>query len=172
MITTTTALDPTLVNLILTGLLERETPLDALAADVGMDLDELLQFLEHPDMQAKVQRLQRVLDQRTALLTAAAESTAIGALTALMEQARNDQTAREQLRAEQHAAKPEDTAHAARIENGLTELDRRFKKLTEAARSARATLAHSRTVRRTTPRGEAGHPATFSRAAPAPSPAA
>lgn len=148
MITTTTALDPTLVNLILTGLLERETPLDTLATDVGMDLDELLQFLENPEMQAKVQRLQRVLDQRAALLTAAAESTAIGALTALMEQARNDQTARDQLLAEQHATKPEDTAHAARIESQLAELDRRFKKLTEAARSARATLSHASTLRR------------------------
>ncbi len=147
MITTTPAIDPTLVNLILSGLLERDKPLDALATEVGMEFDDLLDLLETPEMQAKVQRLQRVLDQRAALLNAAAESTAIGALTALIEQTHTDQTQREQLLAEQRDAKPEDTAHAARIEKQLANLDLRFKKLTEAARSARATLSHARSHR-------------------------
>ena len=145
MITTTPTLDPTLVNLILAGLLEREKPLDALAAEVGMEFDDLLDLLETPEMQAKVQRLQRVLDQRAALLTAAAESTAIGALTTLMEQARSDQTQREQLLAEQREAQPDD---AAKADARLSELDHRFRKLTETARSARATLSHARVSRR------------------------
>jgi len=148
MITTTPAIDPTLVNLILAGLIDREKPLDALAADVGMDLDELLDLLENPDLQAKIQRLQRVLDQRAALLNAAAEATAIGALSALMEQARTDQAQRDRLLAQRNTEQPDDPEHAQRIDDQLAELDRRFKKLTEAARSARATLSHARTSRR------------------------
>jgi len=121
------------------------TTTPAVARAAGMTVDALLELLETPEMAAKLERLQRIVDMRAKLLATTAETAALGALTAHMAETRTGEAERTQvanaLKAA-HARKDEPSIQRAQL--AIAELDARSKKLTESARSARATLTHAR----------------------------
>jgi hypothetical protein len=149
MITTTPAIDPDTVNAILSALITPETTLNHLAESLGLEFDELLELIESPEMTAKIERLQRVLDQRVRLLTSAGEQEALGALSASIEHTRTSQKQREQLvQDQQNALEAEDEDAFALATEAIEAIDARSKEFNDAARSARSILAHSRAQRR------------------------
>jgi hypothetical protein len=149
MITTTPAIDPQTVETVLVALLDPEATLPAVARASGMTVDALLELLETPEMQAKLERLQRVLDQRARLLAISAETAALGALSAQMSEIRQTEAEHTRLTSAREAAlASDDPAAAKRAEDSLAQLEARFRKRTETARSARATLTHARSRER------------------------
>lgn len=141
--------DPTVINPILEALIDREASYPAIARAVGLTLDELFELLENPNMQAKIQRMQRLLDQRAALLTAANEAEALGALGASIESARGDEAKRADLVVEhRRAVRAGSTDLIAMLDDSLGELEGRFKRRTELTRTARAILVQARAARR------------------------
>ncbi|MFG0292306.1 MAG: hypothetical protein ACF8MJ_04050, partial [Phycisphaerales bacterium JB050] len=96
---------PETVNAILEALIDPDATYRAIAKVVGMTLDELFELLETPEMQAKIQRMQRLLDQRAALLTAANEAEAMGTLAYTVQTIRADEKHRAELFVERTKAR-------------------------------------------------------------------
>ncbi len=144
-----TTINPDTVNDILEALLDREASYPAIARAVGITLDELFELLENPEMQAKIQRMQRLLDQRAALLLAANEAAAVGALGAAIESAREDEAMRADLViAHRRAVRDGSDEMIAMLDNSLAQLDGRHRRRTETARTARSILVQARAARR------------------------
>jgi len=147
------------VNAVLEALLDRDATYRGIARSVGMTLDELFELLETPEMQAKILRMQRLLDQRAALLTAAHEAEAMGTLAYTVQTIRADEKHRAELFIERTKARLAGQESSVReCDSVLRDLDTRFKRLAEAARSARATLLQARASRART-RSRSQHPA-------------
>ena len=141
---------PETVNAVLEALLDREASYPAIARSVGMTLDELFEFLENPDMQAKIQRMQRLLNQRAALLTAANEAAAVGALGAAIDAAREDEAKRANLVIERRRAIQNEVGPdlIAMLDDSLAHLDGRHRRRVETMRTARSILTQARAARR------------------------
>jgi len=149
-----TKINPDTVNAVLEALIDREASYPAIARAVGLTLDELFELLENPDMQAKIQRMQRLLDQRAALLTAANEAEALGALGASIEASRADEAKRADLVIEQRrAVRAGSTELVAMLDDSLAQLEGRHRRRTETMRTARAILTQARAARRVGPKG-------------------
>jgi hypothetical protein len=139
---------PETVNAILEALLDRDATYRGIARAAGMTIDDLFELLETPEMQAKIQRMQRLLDQRAALLTAANEAEAMGTLAYTVQTIRSDEKHRAELFIERTKARMAGEEVTVReCESVARDLDARFKRLAEAARSARATLLQARASR-------------------------
>ncbi|MFI4854448.1 MAG: hypothetical protein ACIAQF_05645 [Phycisphaerales bacterium JB065] len=139
---------PETVNAILEALIDPDATYRAIAKVVGMTLDELFELLETPEMQAKIQRMQRLLDQRAALLTAANEAEAMGTLAYTVQTIRADEKHRAELFVERTKARMAgEDATVREYDSVIRDLDARFRRLAEAARSARATLLQARAAR-------------------------
>ncbi len=152
MITTTPALDPRTVETVLVAILDPEATLPAVARAAGMSVDALLELLESPEMKPKLERLQRVTDMRAKLLATTAETAALGALSAHMVEIHESEAERTKLASARKAALAnKDRAAIERADSALAELDARFRKRTEAAKSARATLTHARSRAKSQP---------------------
>ncbi|MFG0293821.1 MAG: hypothetical protein ACF8MJ_11820 [Phycisphaerales bacterium JB050] len=129
---------PETVNAVLEALLDREASYPAIARSVGMTLDELFEFLENPDMQAKIQRMQRLLNQRAALLTAANEA-------AREDEAKRANLVIERRRAIQNEVGPE---LIAMLDDSIAHLDGRHRRRVETMRTARSILTQARAASR------------------------
>ena len=141
----TPAISPNTLNTILHALLDPDQTLADIARTVGLHLDKLMLLLDSPDMQEKIERTQRLLDQRARLLASSTEAAAAGALTTLIEEVRATQADRAQLtRARSDAMLAGKAAELQYADLGIKHLDDRFRQLAEAARSARALLTQSR----------------------------
>jgi hypothetical protein len=141
----TPAVSPNKLDTILHALLDPDQSYADIARTVGVPLNRLMLILDTPEVQEQIQRMQRLLDQRARLLVSSNEAAASGALTALIEEVRTSKASRDELTGALCEAKlGAKTAEAEYAEIGLKHLDDRFKKLTEAARCARALLAQSR----------------------------
>jgi len=141
----TPAVTPNKLDSILHALLDPDLSYADVAKTVGVPLNRLLLILDAPEVQEHIQRMQRLLDQRARLLASSSEAAATGALTALIEEVRTTRESRAELtKALCEAKLSGTTAGIEYAEIGLKHVDDRFRKLTEAARCARALLAQSR----------------------------
>lgn len=141
----TPAVSPNKLDSILHALLDPDLSYADVAKTVGVPLNRLMLILDTPEVQEHIQRMQRLLDQRARLLASSSEAAATGALTALIEEVRTTRESRAELtKALCEAKLSGTTAGIEYAEIGLKHVDDRFRKLTEAARCARALLAQSR----------------------------
>ena len=141
----TPAVTPNKLDSILHALLDPDLSYADIAKTVGVPLNRLMLILDTPEVQEQIQRMQRLLDQRARLLASSSEAAATGALTALIEEVRTTRESRAELtKALCEAKLSGTTAGIEYAEIGLKHVDDRFRKLTEAARCARALLAQSR----------------------------
>ena len=141
----TPAVTPNKLDSILHALLDPDLSYADVAKTVGVPLNRLMLILDAPEVQEHIQRMQRLLDQRARLLASSSEAAATGALTALIEEVRTTRESRAELTKALCEAKLRGTtAGIEYAEIGLKHVDDRFRKLTEAARCARALLAQSR----------------------------
>lgn len=141
----TPAVTPNKLDSILHALLDPDLSYADVAKTVGVPLNRLMLILDAPEVQEHIHRMQRLLDQRARLLASSSEAAATGALTALIEEVRTTRESRAELtKALCEAKLSGTTAGIEYAEIGLKHVDDRFRKLTEAARCARALLAQSR----------------------------